>query len=210
MRGRRSGSTASISSRRRDNVRDWNEKWRTSRPLVRLLKPRKEGRRGGGASLQPILRHAHCPRYAAQSGAAGARDVDSVPSHVFAAAGVVADAVLIALVEEEDLRFVILHNITARIIGECFQVRQGVRVNVATGRTWREYITYLIKPKLECRGRRQPQNRVANDHPIGLLAWHWHRTKRDADPGEVQRPKRYTPKTGNFHEGRGNLARAVL
>jgi hypothetical protein len=160
----------------------------------------------GAASLQPLLRYAHCPRCAAQGGAAGARDAVTC----FAAAGVVADAVLIALVEEEDLRFVILHNITARIIGQCFQVRQGVRVNVATGRTWREYITYLIKPKLECRVRRQPQNRVANDHPIGLLAWHWHRTKRDADPGEVQRPKRYTPKTGNFHEGRGNLARAVL
>jgi biotin operon repressor len=46
MRGRRSRSTASISSRRRDNVRDWNEKWRTLRPLVRLFKPRKEGRQG--------------------------------------------------------------------------------------------------------------------------------------------------------------------
>ena len=57
-----------------------------------------------------------------------------------------------------------------------------------------------------CRGRRANLMRAAvccaQRETVGSAGEH-------ADPGEVQRPKRYMPETDNFNEGRGNVARPV-
>ena len=121
--------------------------------------------------------------------------------------------VLIPLAEDEGFQLIILRSSAARILSKRVQVSQRIWVDVVADHARWEYVAYLVKPKLVRRSRGEPHNRVADDHAIGSLARHvrslsclahgWCLVeyasrdelmppKKDAEPGEAQRPQPLT------------------
>ena len=80
------------------------------------------------------------------------------------------EGVSASLTEEESLQIICLRNGATDILGERSHIRQGIWVDVAIDHPRRENVAYLVEPQMVRRTRFEPNDRVADDHAIGLAA----------------------------------------